>query len=61
VSGSRERLDAAVLELEEVVAELESRHDADEQTAALVARVSELSGRISELIPAAMRERLERP
>ena len=59
MSDAREQLEAAVDELERVVAELDSRTMADESAAEAVSRVSALSGRIAELLPQAMRQRIE--
>lgn len=59
MSDPRTQLEDAVNELERVVGELDSHTMADETAAEAVSRVAALSGRIAELLPDAMRQRVE--
>lgn len=56
---ARSRLESAVDELERLVGQLEAETLADETAAEAVSRVAALSGRIAELLPEAMRQRVE--
>lgn len=57
--SARERLAGALDQLDAVVRELEAQDPDDPANGALVERVTDLSARISELLPPAMRERRE--